>query len=54
MEYTIIENGEEITLTQSQFEKISDIVYYCDECKFYHIKQGLDMDVLESRVKDSN
>lgn len=36
--YTIVEGHEEIPLIEQKFERVSNIAYYCDECKVYHIK----------------
>jgi hypothetical protein len=50
--FTVVENCEQLTLTTVEFERVSDILYYCNECKHHHIKNGFNMDLVERRAKD--
>lgn len=34
---TILENGEEFFPTNEQFETVTHMVYFCYECKTYHV-----------------
>lgn len=52
MEYEIIEDGTSLKLTEPQYEKVRDILYYCSECSCYHVKINFDLDVVESRIKE--
>lgn len=39
---TIVENGEEMTVTRYQAKKLSNqkLIYYCRSCRVYHISDG--------------
>lgn len=36
---TVIENGEQFELNPKQFSDLKPLLYYCDECKVYHVKE---------------
>jgi len=42
---TILENGEELKINSN--EKINSMIYYCNECGFYHCNEGVDLDMIE-------
>lgn len=36
-EITVLEDGNEWTLTKEESEQLVQHIYYCDSCKFYHL-----------------
>ena len=43
----IIENGEQLDVTQEELRKVRKLVYYCPECKVYHLWDGKSFEDVE-------
>ena len=47
---TIIENGERLDVTSEEFKKfrkVKELIYYCPECKAYHLFDGKTFEDIE-------
>jgi hypothetical protein len=45
---TIVENGEEITITRAELKKVRHLCYWCPECEVYHLFEGKDFGDVEA------
>lgn len=43
----IIEGGEQMDIPKAQLKKVRHLVYWCPECKAYHLKEGKDFEDIE-------
>lgn len=51
-EITVLENGDELTVATTQFSKIENLVYYCPECKLYHVRVDHTLDEVEAAISN--
>jgi hypothetical protein len=47
MTKTIMDNGEQIDVTREQLVKVRKLVYWCPDCKAYHLWDGNDFEDIE-------
>ena len=46
----IIDNGEEMPLTLEELKKVRKLVYWCPECKAYHLWSKNDFEDIEAII----
>jgi uncharacterized protein with PIN domain len=44
---TIVDNGEEMEVSREELKKVRSLVYYCPECKHYHLWEGKSFEDIE-------
>ena len=44
---TIIENGEQLDVTREELKRVRRLVYWCPECKAYHLFDGKTFEDIE-------
>lgn len=53
MEITVLENCEELTFDSNILPKVANMVYLCEECGLYHVKNEYTLDDVENAVKEA-
>ena len=44
---TIVENGEQMDVTPEELRKVRKMVYWCPQCRCYHLWEGKDFEDIE-------
>jgi len=45
---TILENGQELKVNLNS--KINKMIYYCNECGFYHCNDDITLNIIEAAI----